>query len=141
MCPGPRPPACRPLEIAGAEKPFTEAIMKPSSSRREFLSSVSGAAALAVCSASYGRVLGANDRLSIGIIGCGDRGRNAHMTGVNKHAKEQNLEITAVCDVWTVARQKASSLAKEWYGRPAREFASYGDLIGLSDIDAVMIAS
>ena len=116
--------------------------MKPSPSRREFLRSVSGgAAALAVSATGYGRVLGANDRLSIGIIGCGDRGRNAHMTGVNKHAKEQNLEITAVCDVWSVAREKAVSLTREWYGRPAREFASYRDLLARKDIDAVMIAS
>jgi len=116
--------------------------MKPSSSRRQFLKSVTGgAAALAVSAASYGRVLGANDRLSIGIIGCGDRGRNAHMTGVNAHAKEQNIEITAVCDVWSVAREKAASMAKEWYGRPAREFVSYRDLVALKDIDAVMIAS
>ena len=116
--------------------------MKPASSRRQFLRSVSGgAAALAVSATSYGRVLGANDRLSIGIIGCGDRGRNAHMTGVNKHAKEQNLEITAVCDVWSVARQKAVSMTKEWYGRPAREFVSYRDLLAQKDVDAVMIAS
>ncbi len=116
--------------------------MKPSYSRREFLESVSsGAAAFAVSATSYGRVLGANDRLSIGIIGCGDRGRNAHMTGVNKHAKEQNIEITAVCDVWAVPRQKAVSMTKEWYGRPAREFVEYRDLVALGDIDAVMIAS
>jgi predicted dehydrogenase len=119
--------------------------MKPPSSRssrRKFLGCVSGgAAALAVSAASHGRVLGANDRLSIGIIGCGDRGRNAHMTGVNKHAKEQNLEITAVCDVWTVAREKAASMAKEWYGRPAREVGSYRDIVALKDVDAVMIAS
>ena len=116
--------------------------MKPSTSRREFLRSVSGGAAvLAVSATSYGRVLGANDRLSIGIIGCGDRGRNAHMTGVNKHAKEQNLEITAVCDVWSVAREKAVSMTREWYGRPAREFSSYRDLLAQKDIDAVMIAS
>jgi predicted dehydrogenase len=117
--------------------------MKPPASRRQFLKSVSaGAAALAATSASsYGRVPGSNERLSIGIIGCGDRGRNAHMTGINKHAKEQNLEITAVCDVWATAREKASAMAKEWYGREPREFTSYRDLVGQKDIDAVMIAS
>lgn len=113
-----------------------------SASRRTFLKTVSaGAAALTVCAPSRARVLGANDRISIGIIGCGDRGREAHMRGVQKHAKEQGIEITAVCDPWRVAREKAAAMTKEWYGREARMFVTYRDVVALSDIDAVMIAS
>ena len=84
---------------------------------------------------------GANDRISIGIIGCGDRGSEAHMPGVNQYAKEQNVEITAVCDPWRVAREKAAAKAKQWYGRDVRQFVSYRDLLALNDVDAVMIAS
>jgi predicted dehydrogenase len=35
----------------------------------------------------------------------------------------------------------ASAATKEWYGREARKFSSYRDLLALKDIDAVMIAS
>jgi len=111
-------------------------------SRRRFLKATAGTgAALALSAASYGRIKGANERISIGVIGCGSRGIGAHMAGVNAHAKEQNIEITAVCDPWRLRREQASAKANEWYGRPARQFVSYRDLLALDDVDAVMIAS
>ncbi len=69
----------------------------PNASRREFLKAASaGAAALGFTASRYGQIVGANDRLSIGIIGCGDRRLKAHMPGLNVHAKTRNLEITAM---------------------------------------------
>jgi len=116
--------------------------MRGSYSRRDFLqAAAAGSAALAMSATSYSRVIGANDRISIGIIGCGSRGVGAHMAGVNEHAKTQNIEITAVCDPWRVRQEVASATAKEWYGREARKFSSYRDLLALKDVDAVMIAS
>ncbi|HLB74001.1 MAG TPA: Gfo/Idh/MocA family oxidoreductase [Sedimentisphaerales bacterium] len=116
--------------------------MEGSYSRRKFLrTAVAGSAALAMSATSYSRVVGANERISIGVIGCGSRGVGAHMAGVNEHAKSQNIEITAVCDPWRVRQEVASAQAKEWYGRAARKFTSYRDLLALEDVDAVMIAS
>lgn len=116
--------------------------VKQSLNRRNFLkASVGGGLALALSPRSYSRVIGANERISIGIIGCGSRGIGAHMAGINKHAKEQNIEITAVCDPWRLRREEAAAKAKEWYGRAARQFVSYRDLVTLDDVDAVMIAS
>jgi predicted dehydrogenase len=116
--------------------------MQGSYSRRKFLrSAAAGSAALAMSATSYSRVVGANERISIGVIGCGGRGVGAHMAGVNNHAKAQNIEITAVCDPWRVRQEVASAQAKEWYGRAARKFTSYRDLLALEDVDAVMIAS
>ena len=86
-------------------------------------------------------VFGANDRIRIGQIGCGERGRNAHMEGVYKHVKDMNIEIVAVCDPWKVAREQANAKVKQWFGRDARQFASYRELLELNNIDAVMIAS
>jgi len=123
-------------------------------SRRKFLkTAAAGSAALALsprlsagvprplAGANKSRVRGANDRISIGIIGCGGRGRLAHMPGVNQHAQSQNIEITAVCDPWRVHREEAAAKTKAWYGRSARQFSSYRDLLALKDVDAVMIAS
>ncbi len=116
--------------------------MDQSLSRRTFLKAgVGTSAALAFSAASYGRIKGANERISIGLIGCGGRGVGAHMAGVAPYAKEQNIEITAVCDPWRLRREEASAKANETYGRPARQFVSYRDLVALEDIDAVMIAS
>ncbi len=88
-----------------------------------------------------GRATGANDRIRIGIIGCGDRGCNAHMEGVYKHAGTINLEIVAVADPWRIAREQANAKVKKWFGRDARQFVSYRDLLAMEGIDAVMIAS
>jgi predicted dehydrogenase len=116
--------------------------MKGSLSRRTFLKAgVGTSAALAFSAASYAKVKGANDRISIAQIGCGGRGVGAHMVGIKPYAKEQNIEVTAVCDPWRVRQEIASAAAQETYGRPARQFFSYRDVMALKDVDAVMIAS
>ena len=116
--------------------------MRIPSSRREFLRKASaGTVGVALSAASYGRVLGANDRIAIGMIGCGSRGLGAHMAGVHQHDKAQNVEFTAVADPWRPARERAAAVAKEWYGREPRAFVSYRDVVALKDVDAVMIAS
>lgn len=87
------------------------------------------------------RSIGANDRIRIGVIGCGNRGRNAHMEGIYKHVQESNFEIVALADPWRVAREQANAKVKEWFGREAKASVSYRDLLTLKDVDAVMIAS
>ena len=117
--------------------------MTRTSSRREFLKTASaGAAAAAALSASsYARIVGANERISIGLIGCGGRGVNAHMRGIAKHAKAENAVVTAVCDPWRLRRENAAAKAKEWFGVEARPYVSYRDVLSRADIDAVLIAS
>lgn len=116
--------------------------MSQGTTRRQFLRNAAvGTAAISMTAASYARVKGANERISIGMIGCGDRGRNAHMTSMHRYAEEQNVEITAVCDPWRVNRERAAADTESWYGRAARQFVSYKDVVALDDIDAVMIAS
>jgi predicted dehydrogenase len=116
--------------------------------RREFLK---GASALAVgalaappftlSAAERARAVGANDRIRIGIIGCGDRGRTAHMEGIHRHLAAMNFEIVALCDPWRVAREQANALVRDWFGRDARQFSSHRDMLGMKELDAVMIAS
>jgi len=116
--------------------------MTQKSSRRAFLKTTSaGAAAFSMTATSHARVVGANERISLGMIGCGSRGVGAHMKGVQKHAPRQNVEFTAVCDPWQKRREAAAELVKQWTGRPARQFVSYRDVVALEDVDAVMIAS
>ena len=116
--------------------------MAHSSTRRQFLKAASsGAAALGITASSYGRVVGANERISIGVIGCGQRGAKAHMPGVHAHSETMNCAITAVADPWKPKREAAARQAEAWYGKPARAFVSYQDLLALDDVDAVMIAS
>lgn len=115
--------------------------MKTLASRRHFLKTASAGAAVAFTASSYARIVGANERISLGLIGCGGRGYDAHMKGVHPYDKAQNVEFTAVSDPWRQRRERAAARAQEWYDRPARQFVSYQDIMALKDIDAVMIAS
>lgn len=120
--------------------------------RREFLKSagVGAAAAAALAGSGCGRarvvtvtparVIGANERISIGVIGCGSRGRDALMKQCLRFSDEENVEITAVCDPWKQMLEKAAAMAKEKHGREPRQFVHYQDLLALEDIHAVMIA-
>ncbi len=117
----------------------------PAPTRRQFLKTTTGAAAgataMAMNASSYARVIGANERISVAQIGCGNRGFGAHMPGIGKHATDQNIEITAVCDVWTEYRERAVEKVKEDYGRAPRAFTAYKEVLVLDDVDAVMIAT
>lgn len=116
--------------------------MQRITSRRRFLRSASaGAALLSLNASGYARTLGSNERISIGIVGCGQRGYEKHMTGVHKHAEKENVEFTAVCDPWSQRRERAAARAKEWGCPDVRQFVSCRGLVELEDIDAVMIAS
>jgi predicted dehydrogenase len=112
---------------------------KQALSRRGFLAT--GAAALTGAAATVGhaRIPGANDRLSIGIIGAGDR-CGAHMEEIHNLSEKHNCEITAICDVWRPNRERAAARVKQWWGREARPFTKFDELLALKDIDAVVIA-
>ena len=51
------------------------------------------------------------------------------------------MEVTAVCDLWKVNREKASAAAEKTYGRAPRSFQHLEDLLALKDVDAVLIAT
>ncbi len=111
--------------------------------RRSFLNrtaSMLAGTALGATAASYGRIVGANDRISLGHIGIGSRG--GELDWIASRLKEKhNVEMTAVCDLWKVNREKAVSANKTYYGRPPRTFQYLEDLLALKDVDAVLIST
>lgn len=115
--------------------------------RRDFLKTSAGLAlgaslgASALSAATAKRSVGANNRIRLGIIGCGDRGRNAHMKGLKPYIQSSNFEIVAVCDPWRQHREEAAAMAKEWFGREPKQCKSHNELLALKDVDAVTIAS
>jgi len=112
--------------------------------RRSFLnqgaSMVAGAAALGTPALSYGRILGSNDRVSLGHIGIGNRGRE-HDQMLAPLKDKFNVEMTAVCDLWKVNRERAVAANQKIYGRAPRAFQYMEELLGLKDVDAVLIAT
>ena len=82
---------------------------------------------------SASRVIGANDRIRLGIIGTGGRGTFL----MREATKEQDIEWVAVSDAWDERRDKAASLLG---GRVAKD-ADYRALLDRKDIDAVIVAT
>lgn len=111
--------------------------------RRTFLGKtgrITGGAALTTTALSYAKILGANDRISLGHVGVGRRGSELlEIAGRLKPA--HNVEMTAVCDLWSVNREKAVSANAHYYGRPPRGYQYLEDLLELKDVDAVLIST
>lgn len=114
--------------------------MPHSSTRRNFLKAGAGAA-VALSSLGRSRTVGANDRLSIGLIGCGERMRGALMPSIHRYADAEKVEITALCDPWRPAREEAAAMCKKWFGKEARQYGNYRQLLDEADVDIVFIAS
>ena len=111
--------------------------------RREFLeqsAAVLAAGAVSSPALSYSRILGANDRISLGHVGIGNRGRDLDLIA-SKLKSSHNVEMTAVCDLWKVNREKAAATNAGYYGRPPRTVADVEELLALKDIDAVLIST
>src|SRR5262245_1317708 len=97
--------------------------------RRDLITSAGPAVLTA---ASQLRILGANDRMSIGLIGCGARGNLLlpHFQKVNQ------APLTAVCDVYRTRAEKCQALAPG-----AKLFGDHRKLLEMPGLDAVVIAT
>jgi predicted dehydrogenase len=108
--------------------------------RREFLKKV-GATSLALGAATRAfaapgrRVLGANDRINVGIIGCGGRGTEVASNFAKVAEVNNSCRIAAVCDVY----EKRKIAAAERYG--VKGVLDYHELLAIPDLDAVVIAT
>jgi predicted dehydrogenase len=78
------------------------------------------------------RVLGANDRVRLGIIGPGARGQEL----MKEFLAVPNVEFVAVADVYTRRHDEAKRLAPS-----ARAFDDHRRLLDLKDVDAVIVAT
>ncbi|MDA1276461.1 MAG: Gfo/Idh/MocA family oxidoreductase [Verrucomicrobia bacterium] len=103
--------------------------------RRHFIQDLAKAAATVstVSALSSRRVSGANERVNVGLIGCGGRGRL-----VSRLMREApNVDFVAVADVY----EPSASSAKEWAGPMARSFGDFRKILEMKDVDAVLVAT
>jgi predicted dehydrogenase len=113
--------------------------------RRDFLKL--GTAALAATAvpwsaSSYAAIVGANDRVRVGLIGPGDRAKGALVPAFLDHAKELNFEFVAVSDIWNRRREEgAAFIQKKCGGGTIAAVRNNDELYARNDIDAVIIAT
>jgi predicted dehydrogenase len=109
--------------------------------RREFVQKAAlGTAGLTLGAKSYSRILGANDRVRVGIVGYSDRFRGALLPSFMSLSKEMNFEFTALSDIWRLRREDAAKYFTK-QGIPLRLARNNDELYSGKDTDAVIIST
>src|SRR5258708_9656900 len=124
----------------------------PSSSgvpRREFIKKSASAAAVVATSSlfkttvygqapSTGKVIGANDRIGVAVVGVGFGIGKNHLQGIYEKASENNVAVVAACDLFSKRRDWAGEQAKL---KSSDLYTDHRKLLERKDIDAVVIAT
>src|SRR5258706_2317186 len=113
--------------------------------RRDFVKSaaagVAGLAAASIPASSYARILGANDRVRVGIVGFSDRFRQALLPAFKAAGPTLNCEIVAVSDIWNRRRDEGVAEIERVMGAKPRAFLNNEEMYAAKVVDAVMIST
>jgi predicted dehydrogenase len=101
--------------------------------RRQFIQGAAGTALVSAVPFSARKILGANDRVNVALVGCGGRGRED--AGLLRQIP--NVNIVAVCDVY----EPHAAAAKAWAGTGCQSYGDFRRLLEQKEIDAVLVAT
>ncbi|HRQ48899.1 MAG TPA: Gfo/Idh/MocA family oxidoreductase [Agriterribacter sp.] len=116
-------------------------------SRREFIKkgSMAGLATymgtMGLSAKSYRNIIGANDRVNVGVIGYSDRFRGSLLPSFVKLHRELNFDMVAVSDIWKKRREEGQSHLKQQLGHDITACVNNEALYDLKNIDAVFIST
>ncbi|QMU30635.1 Gfo/Idh/MocA family protein [Adhaeribacter radiodurans] len=114
-------------------------------SRREFIKKAAlgtlSVAAMGISAKSYGRIMGANDRVNVGIVGFSNRFKSSLVPSFLDHHKELNFDFVAVSDIWNRRRDEAEAYIKEKAGMKIKKYRNNDELYANKNIDAVIIST
>ncbi len=96
-----------------------------------------GFQAAAMTALGYSRVLGANDRIRVALVGCGNRGVNALL---KEALRMDDVQMVAACDVYQPNLDEALDNIKQAGGQ-ADGYGDYRKVTERKDVDVVMIAT
>ena len=109
--------------------------------RRTFVKQASAAAmAVGMEARSYARIVGANDRIRLGQLGCGARSEG-HVHMAQLASRQFPVETVAVCDIWSLARARRAAQVKKAFNLDPQSYKYSEDMLARKDIDGVMIAT
>jgi predicted dehydrogenase len=127
----------------------------PGMSRRDFIRTTAGTTTAAVASSlivpraasalpqtakSAGRVLGANDRINFAVVGVKGMGGGHLHNLAGEMSQNDNVQVTAICDVWSKARAAACKNSNLPESAAYPHFDKMMAAVG-KDIDAVVVAT
>ncbi|ALW85272.1 oxidoreductase [Hymenobacter sedentarius] len=90
---------------------------------------------------SYRRIVGANDRVRVGVVGFSDRHRSSHIPCFMNHYKELNFDVVGVSDIWKRRRDEGASIWKEKMGHDVAAYRNNEEMYDKKGIDAVFVST
>ncbi len=90
---------------------------------------------------SYKNIIGANDRVRLGVVGFSDRFRQSHVPSFMQHYKELNFDIVAVSDLWKVRREEGQNFLKNKMEHDIIACRNNDELYSHKDIDGVFLST
>ncbi len=99
------------------------------------------AASSGMSAASYRRIIGANDRLNVGIVGFSSRAKGSLIPAFLNHSKQQNCRIVGVSDIWNRRRDEGKAFLEEKTGDPIKTWRNNEEMYDKNEIDAVIIST
>lgn len=115
--------------------------------RRKFIQHTSlaavGAATSGIVSTARGagRIPGANERIRIGVVGFSDRFRGSLGPAVKALAREHNVEIIGVSDIWNRRRDEAATWFEGEFGAAVPTYRNNEELYEKAKPDAVIVST
>ena len=118
-----------------------------SQSRRNFIKQTAMATASVYAASSffsaksYGNIIGANDRVRVGVVGFSDRHKSSHMPCFMNHYKELNFDVVAVSDIWNKRREEGAAAWKDKMGHNVIACRNNEEMYDKKIVDAVFIST
>lgn len=115
--------------------------------RRNFIKKVAAGTAgvtlggIAFSPKSYAKIIGANDRVNVGIVGFSNRARGALIPAFIRNQEQMNFDIVGVSDIWNRRREEGSKFLEEKLGHKVSVYQNNDQLYEDKDIDAVIIST
>jgi len=115
--------------------------------RRDFLKqSAFGAAGLTIggmgfSAKSYANIMGANEKIHVGIVGFSDRARSSLIPSFEACAAELGFDVVGVSDIWKRRREEGVAYFQQKYGQTVKPFHNNEELYDSRICDAVIVAT
>lgn len=119
--------------------------MNSKQNRRSFLKTSAlagiglGMASRYTTAASWSGIIGANDTINIGVVGCRNHGSWAHLE--NSYLNFANVNVIALCDPDLASIDRCSKIMYDKGARPAKAYTDIRKMLENKDIDAISVAT
>lgn len=95
----------------------------------------------AFSASSYKRIIGANDRVRVGVVGFSDRHKGSHIPSFMNHYKELNFDLVAVSDIWNKRREEGAATWKQKMGHDVVACRNNEEMYDKKLVDAVFVST